>query len=66
MADLNERQRKFVERYMAHGNATQAARKAGYKGDEATLATAGWRLMRNAEVRAAIEARLGMVVGSGT
>jgi phage terminase small subunit len=39
------------------GNATDACRKAGYAGDDATLATQGWRLLRNAEVRAAIEAR---------
>jgi phage terminase small subunit len=31
--DLTEKQRKFVEAYLAHGNATQAYQQAGYKGN---------------------------------
>lgn len=49
------RQQKFIKAFA--GNATEACRKAGYWGDDATLATQGWRLLRNAEVRAAIDAR---------
>lgn len=52
---LTPRQRAFVEAFA--GNGTEAARKAGYAGDSATLATCAYRLLRNAEVREAIEAR---------
>ncbi len=52
---LPERRRWFVERYMgeARGNATKAARLAGYK----SPAVEGSRLLRNAEVREAIDER---------
>ncbi len=52
---LTTKQKAFVAAY--DGNATEAARAAGYSGSDATLATAGYRLMRHAEVRAAINAR---------
>lgn len=53
---LTEKQRRFVEAYMgaAAGNASEAARVAGYKG------RAGWAaddVMSNEKVRAAIEER---------
>lgn len=40
---LTEKQRRFVEAYMgeAKGNATEAARLAGYKGNRATLQAVG-------------------------
>lgn len=53
---LNHRQQKFADLY--EGNATEAARRAGYEGSDQTLATTGSRLLRVAEVRAAIDARL--------
>lgn len=57
-AMLDERKRRFVEAYMANGgNATAAARSAGYQGDDKTLSTTGYRLLRNAKVRKAIDAR---------
>lgn len=52
---LTSRQLKFIAAY--DGNATQAARLAGYSGSSATLAQAGYHLMRNPEVRDAIAAR---------
>lgn len=52
---LTKKQRAFVEAYA--GNATEAARVAGYAGDDAVLAVAGYRLLRIAEIRAAIDAR---------
>lgn len=52
---LTPRQKKFVAAY--NGNATEAARAAGYTGDAPTLATQGYRLLRNAEVREAIAKR---------
>jgi hypothetical protein len=52
---LTAKQQAFVEAYC--GNATEAARKAGYKGTDATLSVTGHQLLRNPKVRAAIEAR---------
>lgn len=52
---LNAKQQAFVEAYI--GNATEAARVAGYKGTQLSLAVTGSRLLRNAKVRAAIDAR---------
>ena len=56
---LTEKQRRFVEAYMgeACGNATEAARVAGYQGDENTLSTTGYRLLRNAKIAAAVDER---------
>jgi len=55
-----ERERKFVEFYMgkAAGNGKLAAKLAGYKGTEHSRETTASRLLRKAEVRAAIEARV--------
>ena len=52
---LTPKQRRFVEAYT--GNATEAARVAGYAGDDATLGTCGHRLLKNAEISAAIRGR---------
>lgn len=52
---LNARQQAFVESYT--GNATDAARKAGYTGTDEALAVTGSRLLRNPKVREALEAR---------
>lgn len=56
---LTEKQRRFVEAYMgqACGNATEAARLAGYKGSENTLAQAGNGNLRKAQIVAAIQER---------
>lgn len=56
---LTEKQRRFVEAYMgqAHGNGTEAARIAGYQGDENTLSTTSYRLLRNPKIAAAVEER---------
>lgn len=53
---LNSRQRKFVDAYMEHGNATKAAAAAGYP--ESQAAKSGSRLIRNPTIHAAIEAKL--------
>lgn len=50
---LNEKQRRFVEAYMQHGNATQAARDAGYTHAK----TQGPRLLDNVGVAAEIARR---------
>ncbi|MGH9811541.1 MAG: terminase small subunit [Candidatus Acidiferrales bacterium] len=53
--ELNARQQRFAEVYQ--GNATEAARKAGYEGTDASLATMGQRLLRKVEIRRAIATR---------
>ena len=54
--DLTYKQRLFVEAYLgkANGNAVEAARIAGYR----TPHPEGVRLLRNATIKAAVEARL--------
>ena len=56
MKDLNPRQIRFVQEYVQNGgNATAAARQAGYRGDDASLAAAASRLLRNVKVRQMVE-----------
>ena len=57
MDDLTEKQRRFVEAYIgkAQGNATEAARQAGYKGNEVTLSSVGAENLRKPQIAAAIE-----------
>ena len=52
---LTAKQQAFVEAYA--GNATDAARKAGYTGNDKTLGVTGSRLLANASVAAAINSR---------
>ena len=56
-SNLNERERRFVEAYMgeAAGNGTKAAEVAGYSARNA--GPQGSRLLRKANIRAAIAAR---------
>ena len=56
MKALNPRQIRFVQEYVQNGgNATAAARQAGYRGDDASLAAAASRLLRNVKVRQMVE-----------
>lgn len=52
MSKLTPKQQRFVDAYMgeAAGNATEAARKAGYSGSENVLGVAGARLLRNDKI----------------
>ena len=52
---LTTKQQAFVDAYT--GNATDAARKAGYQGSENTLAQAGKANLRNPHIIEAIEKR---------
>lgn len=52
--ELNDRQKAFVLSYVVLGNAAEAAKEAGY--NEGVARTTGPRLLRNAMVRAAIDA----------
>jgi phage terminase small subunit len=49
---LNARQAAFVRAYAETGNATEAARRAGYTGTAHALEVTGSRLLRNAAVAA--------------
>lgn len=55
---LTPKQRAFVEAYTgpSAGNATDAARRAGYTGSAATLAVTGTRALKIPKIRAAIDA----------
>jgi hypothetical protein len=52
---LNDRQKLFVEHYVLTLNATEAARRAGYKGDDNTLAVTGHENLRNPKIRVAVD-----------
>jgi phage terminase small subunit len=52
---LTPKQQRFVEEYCTDWNATQAARRAGYRAKRADQA--GYQLLRKAEIQAAIQAR---------
>ena len=60
---LTNKQRAFVEHYLATGehqwNATEAADKAGYKGNRVTLATVGSANLRKPQICKLIRVRLG-------
>ena len=58
-AKLTEKQRRFVEAYMgaAAGNATEAARIAGYKGNAKTLGVVGSENLAKPCIQEAIEVR---------
>jgi len=51
---LNARQAAFVRAYVETGNATEAARRAGYTGTAHALEVTGSRLLRNAAVAAEV------------
>jgi phage terminase small subunit len=56
---LTTKQKKFTEAYLANGfNATDAARKAGYKGNDNTLAQAGRQNLRKPQIEAKILERI--------
>lgn len=56
---LTVRQQRFIDAY--DGNATDAARKAGYSGSDAVLGVTAHDLLRNPKVAAAIRERLAPV-----
>lgn len=51
---LTNKQRKFIERYLTHWNATRAAKEAGYAHAEHQA----WRILQQSEVQAEVKARL--------
>lgn len=54
---LRGRRRAFVEEWFKDFNGTRAAERAGYMGNENTLAVTASRMLRNAKVRAYISER---------
>lgn len=55
LSDLTPKQRNFVLAYLSNnGNGTAAARTAGYKGTEGSLAVTASRLLTNAKVSRAL------------
>lgn len=67
MADLTHKQKLFALAYLgeANGNATEAARLAGYRGNDVTLASVGLENLRKPQISALIEARLSEAAMSG-
>lgn len=57
-AQLNPRQRAFVDHLIRTGNQSEAARAAGYRGDAKVI---GSRLLTNVNVKAAVESRQAVV-----
>ena len=56
--ELTYKQQSFVEYYIeCNGNGTEAARKAGYKGNDKVLEVQGSRLLLNAMIKAQIEGK---------
>jgi len=68
MSQLTLKQNLFVEAYLgvAHGNATEAARMAGYKGNDVTLATIGAENLRKPQIASRVRARVDDVAMSST
>lgn len=55
---LTNKQRIFVDEYLKCWNATEAARRAGYKGNDNTLAVVGHDNIRKPNISAEIQSRL--------
>ncbi len=64
--DLTHKQALFVEGYIgpAKGNATKAARMAGYQGTNHSLEVTGSKLLRNGEVASRVQGRVAEVAMS--
>jgi phage terminase small subunit len=55
---LTTKQRLFVEAYLANPNATDAARKAGYKGNDVTLGAVGAENLKKPQIAALVSKRV--------
>jgi len=55
---LTEKQAAFVKEYPKDGNATEAAKRAGYEGSRKTLGSVGSKLVHTPEVYGAIREEL--------
>lgn len=55
---LTTKQRLFVEAYLANPNATEAARKAGYKGNDVTLGAVGAENLKKPQIAELLAGRV--------
>lgn len=55
---LTIKQRLFIDHYIVCMNATEAARRAGYEGDDASLAQIGYLNLRKVEILREVDSRL--------
>ena len=55
MGELTQKQKLFVEAYLATSNATESAKKAGYS--EKTAYSQGQQLLKKLEIQEALKAR---------
>lgn len=58
MSGLTNKQKAFIEEYLCDFNATRAAERAGYSGDDNVLGAQGSRLLRNVKVAEKVSERL--------
>lgn len=58
MSGLTIKQRLFIDEYLKCFNATEAARRAGYQGNDNTLSQTGHKMVRNGKTAERIKARL--------
>lgn len=63
--DLTLRQNSFVDHYLQTGNATEAAKLAGYDADRNNLAVIGSQLLRSLKIKQEIKRRLGKSIATG-
>jgi len=56
--ELTGKQRLFVEAYLQCFNKTEAARRAGYKGDNVTLGAVGYENLKKPHIVELVEARI--------
>jgi hypothetical protein len=62
MDDLTPKQALFVDYYLQSFNATDAARRAGYKGNDKTLGVMGGENLKKPCIQAALQKRFGKVL----
>lgn len=58
MRPLSTKQRLFVEAYLTNPNATEAARRAGYAGNDVTLGAVGAENLKKPQIAALIQERV--------
>ena len=61
---LTNKQRAFVEAYLETLNATESARRAGYKGNDDTLAAVGYENLRKPQIKEVVDDRLAEMIMS--
>lgn len=65
-AALSRKQAKFIDEYAHLGNGTEAAAKAGYRGDRNTLGVVAHQNLRKHKIAAALSAKLAEITATVT